>query len=148
MALIGEGHGGPWREKIEEDLAEALSLATGFASRDAVDALLERTLSKASADEDIVIVLRHPEDAQQTNDLLLDFLTTPGNFPGRIPNLRVTTPARYAGELAAKRPTTIVWAASANGGMRAFIGDSFAPQHFTLIVAGQDAMTLERSLTL
>jgi hypothetical protein len=146
MVLIGEGHGGPWREKIEEDLAAALSLAMALRAETPLMRYLKRMLGNASSDEDIVIVLRHPEDAQQTNDLLLDFLTTPGNFPGRIPDLRVTTPARYAGELTAKRPTTIVWAASASAGMRAFIGDSIAPQHFTLIVAGQDVVALERSL--
>ena len=146
MALVGDGRGGPWRETIQEDLTGALSLATALRAETPLMRYLKRTLSEASADEDIVIVLRHPEDAQQTNDLLLDFLTTPGSFPGRIPNLRVTTPARYAGELATKRPTTIVWAASGSGGMRAFVGDSFAPQHFRLIVAGQDAVTLERSL--
>jgi hypothetical protein len=146
MVLIGEGHGGPWRETTEKDLAEALSLAMALRAETPLMRYLKRTLTKATYDEDILIVLRHPEDAQQTNDLLLDFLTAPGNFPGRIPNLRVTTPARYSGELAAKRPTTVVWAASANGGMRAFIGDSFAPQRFTLIVAGQDAIAIERSL--
>jgi hypothetical protein len=146
IALIGDGHGGPWRESIQKDLAEALSLAMALRDETPLMRYLKRTLKEATADDDIVIVLRHPEDAQQTNDLLLDFLTTPGNFPGRIPDLRVTTPARYAGELTAKRPTTIVWAASAGGGMRTFIGDSVATPHFKLIVAGQDAVTLERSL--
>jgi len=43
-----------------------------------------------------LVVLRHPEDAQQTNDQLLDFLTAPGSFVGGVPELRVTTPYHYA----------------------------------------------------
>src|ERR1700730_13541812 len=109
---------------------------------------LKRVLSNAAADEDILVVLRHPEDGQQTSDLLLDFLTAPGGFPGRIPNLRITTPSRYAAELETKRPTTVVWAASATAGARACIGDSIAPRQFRLVVAGQDALTLKRSLAV
>ncbi len=107
---------------------------------------LKRCLTNASADEDIVVVLRHPEDAQQTTDLLLEYLTAPGNFAGSIPNLRVTTAGRYASELETKLPTTVVWAASANAGMRAYVGDSFAPYAFHLVVAGHDALTLKDTL--
>jgi len=146
MVLIGEGRGGPWREKIQADLTEALSLAASLREETPLQRYLKRVLSDASAREDIIMVLRHPEDAQQTNDLLLDFLTAPGSFPGRVPNLRVTTPSRYAVELATKRPTKVVWAASANSGMRAFLGDRIAPKQFRLVVAGQDALTLRRTL--
>jgi hypothetical protein len=146
MAFIGEGHGGPWRDKIQGDLAEALSLAASLRAETPLMRYLKRVLSDAGADEDILIVLRHPEDGQQTGELLLDYLTAPGSFPGRIPNLRVTTLSRYAAELETKRPTTVVWAASAIAGARAFIGDSFAPKQFRLVVAGQDALTLRRSL--
>jgi hypothetical protein len=132
--------------KIEADLGEALSLAGGLRAETPLMRYLKRVLTGAAADEDILVVLRHPEDAQQTADLLVDFLTAPGSFPGRIPNVRVTTPSRYTAEVATKRPTTVVWTASANAGMRAYVGDSFAPNQFRLVVAGQDALTLKRSL--
>jgi hypothetical protein len=148
MALIGEGRSGAWRDKIEADLGEALSLARGLRAETPLMRYLKRMLTIASADEDILVVLRHAEDAQQTGDLLLDFLTAPGSFSGRIPNVRVTTPSRYTAEVETKRPTTVVWTGSATAGMRAFVGDSFAPNQFRLVVAGQDALTIKRSLEL
>jgi hypothetical protein len=98
--------------------------------------------------EDVLLVLRHPEDAQQTTDILWDYLTAPGNFAQSIPNLRVTTPSRYAAELATKHPTIVIWAASANAGMRAYVGDSFSPKEFRLVVAGQDSLVLKDILEL
>jgi hypothetical protein len=148
MALIGESHGGRWREKIEADLAEALALANALRTDTPLMRYLKRVLTDASPDDDVLIVLRHPEDAQQANDFLLDFLTAPGRFSGRIPNMRVTTSSRYARELSIKKPTVVVWAASSNAGARAFIGDSFAPKQFRLVVAGQDAVTLTRLLAV
>lgn len=146
MALVGEGRGGAWRDKIEADLAQALSLASALHTETPVMRYLKRCLSSASSDEDILIVLRHPEDAQQTTDALLEFLTAPGNFAGSIPNLRVTTPGRYASELEAKLPTSVIWAASATAGMRSYVGDSFAPRSFHLVVAGHDSLTLKDTL--
>lgn len=146
MALIGERHGGAWRDEIQSDLEEALSLAGALRTDTPIMRYLKRCLTEASSDEDILVVLRHPEDAQQTTDALLEFLTAPGNFVGSIQNLRVTTPSRYAAELEANVPTTVIWAASANAGMRSYIGDSFAPHAFHLVVAGHDSLTLKNSL--
>jgi len=146
MVLVGEGRGGAWRDKIQADLTQALSLGSALRTDTPIMRYLVRCLTKASSDEDILIVLRHPEDAQQTTDVLLEFLTAPGNFAGSIPNLRVTTPGRYASELETKLPTTVIWAASSNAGMRSYVGDSFAPRSFHLVVAGHDSLTLKDTL--
>lgn len=146
MALIGEGRGGPWRGQIEADLAQALSLARALRGETPLMRYLKRVLGSAPGNEDLMIVLRHPEDAQQSANLLEDFLTTPGSFSRGIPNLRVTTPSGYVAEVAAKQPTMVVWAGSADAGMRTYVGDSVAPRRFRLVVAGQDASILSRSL--
>jgi hypothetical protein len=43
-------------------------------------------------------------------------------------------------------PTTVIWAASAIAGARAYVGDSPIPTEFRLLVAGQDAIVLRRVL--
>ena len=107
---------------------------------------LERTLTELDPRNDVLVVLRHPEDAQQTNDRLLDFLTTPGSFVRGVPELRVTTPSHYPAEVQRRRPSVVIWAASAVLGARAYIGDAYCPPQFQLVVAGQDAGTLHRIL--
>jgi hypothetical protein len=94
----------------------------------------------------VLVVLRHPEDAQQTSDRLLDFLTMPGSFVGGVPELRVTTPNHYAAEVEQRPPSVVIWAASAILGARAYIGDAYCPSEFRLVVAGQDSGTLHRTL--
>lgn len=145
-ALIGEGRAGHLRADIEKELANGISLAQELAISTPLMRYLKRVLNQSSGDDDILVVLRHPEDAQQTADILTDYLTEPGRFPGRIPNVRITTPFRYAGEFGEKAPTTVVWAASAMLGGKAYIGDAVCPKLFRLVVAGQDAAMLGRTL--
>jgi hypothetical protein len=135
MALLGEGHAGPWREMIQADLIEGLGLATALRVETPLMRYLQRTLTELDPRNDVLVVLRHPEDAQQTNDRLLDFLTTPGSFVGGVPELRVTTPGHYAAEVR-RRPSVVIWAASAVLGARAYIGDAYCPPQFRLVVAG------------
>lgn len=146
MALLGEGHGGPWRDMIQADLTEGLSLAATLCTETPLMRYLQRTLTDLNPKNDVLVVLRHPEDAQQTNDRLLDFLTTPGSFVGGIPELRVTTPNLYSAEVQRQRPSVVIWAASAVLGARAYIGDGYCLPQFRLVVAGQDAGTLYRIL--
>lgn len=148
MALLGEGRGAHLREDIARDLAEGLVLANAIRDETPLLRYLKRVLDDAGRYKDVLVVLRHAEDAQQANDRLLDYLTEPGRFIGHVPNLRVTTPSRYAGEVQSQAPSVIVWAAAASTGARAYIGDSLAPEEFRLIVAGQDAVTLRRTLDL
>jgi hypothetical protein len=144
--LIAEGRAGHLRDAVQSDLSEALSLSTALRADTPLLRYLKRTLDVASRDEDFLVVLRHPEDAQQTNILLLDYLTEPGRFVSGVPELRVTTPSRYAGEMSAKLPTCVIWAASPIAGTRAYIGDAVLPVQFRLLVAGQDVVTLSRIL--
>jgi hypothetical protein len=146
MALLGEGHAGPWREMIQADLTEGLGLAAALRTETPLMRYLQRTLTELNPRNDVLVVLRHPEDAQQTNDRLLDFLTTPGSFVGGIPELRVTTPSHYAVEVQRRQPSVVIWAASSVPGARAYIGDANCPPQFRLVVAGQDAGTLHRIL--
>ena len=146
MALLGEGHAGPWREMIQADLTEGLGLAAALRVETPLMRYLQRTLTELDPRNDVLVVLRHPEDAQQTNDRLLDFLTTPGSFVGGVPELRVTTPGHYAAEVQRRRPSVVIWAASAVPGARTYIGDAYCPPQFRLVVAGQDAGTLHRLL--
>jgi hypothetical protein len=146
MALLGEGHAGPWREMIEADLTEGLSLAGALRVETPLMRYLQRVLRELDPHHDVLVVLRHPEDAQQGNDRLLDFLTTPGSFLGGVPELRVATPNHYAAEVERRQPSVVIWAASAVLGARAYIGDAYCPPQFRLVVAGQDAGTLHRIL--
>lgn len=146
LGLIADGRAGHLRAVIEPDLTEALDLASALRVGTPLHRYLIRMLDEAHREEDILVVLRHPEDAQQANIMLLDYLTEPGRFTSGVPELRVTTPSRYAGELAAKQPTCVVWAASPIAGMRAFIGDAIGPEKFILLVAGQDVVTISRIL--
>ena len=146
MALLGEGHAGPWREMIHADLTEGLGLAAALRTETPLMRYLQRTLTELDPQNDVLVVLRHPEDAQQANYRLLDFLTTPGSFVGGVPELRVTTPSHYAAEVQRRRPSVVIWAASAVLGARAYIGDAYCPSQFRLVVAGQDAGTLHRTL--
>lgn len=146
MALVGEGHAGPWRQMIEADLADGLALAASLRVETPVMRYLQRVLTELDPQNDVLVVLRHPEDAQQANDRLLDFLTKPGSFAGGVPELRVTTPSHYATEVERRRPSVVIWAASAMLGARAYIGDAYCPSQFRLVVAGQDAGTLHRTL--
>jgi hypothetical protein len=148
MALVGEGHAGAWRDAIQSDLAEALALAATLRTETPLMRYLKRTLPEIDPCNDVVVVLRHPEDAQQANYQLLDFLTEPGSFPAGVPELRVTTPSHYSSEVERTRPTVVIWAASANLGARAYIGDAYCPPQFRLVVAGQDASALNRILSL
>jgi hypothetical protein len=146
MALLGEGLAGPWREIIHADLSEGLGLAAALRTDTPLMRYLQRTLTELDPRNDVLVVLRHPEDAQQANDLLLDFLTTPGSFVGGVPELRVTTQRHYAAEVERRRPSVVIWAASAVLGARAYVGDAYCPLQFRLVVAGQDAGTLHRIL--
>jgi hypothetical protein len=127
MALLAEGHAGPYRESIRSDLAEGLSLAAALRTETPLMRYLQRTLTELDPRNDVIVVLRHPEDAQQANDVLLDFLTTPGSFVGGVPEFRVTTPKHYAAELERRRPSVVIWAASAILGAHAYIGDGYCP---------------------
>ena len=146
QGLISEGRGGHARGAIERDLAEGLSLASALRTGTPLLRYLTRLLDESDRDEDILVVLRHPEDAQQANIFLLDYLTEPGRFTQGVPELRVTTPSRYASELAARYPTCVVWAASPIAGTRAYVGDPVTPKQFRLLVAGQDVVTIARIL--
>jgi hypothetical protein len=146
MALLGEGHAGPWREMIQADLTEGLSLTAALRVETPLMRYLQRVLTELDPHNDVLVLLRHPEDVQQASDLLLDFLTTPGSFVGGVPELRVTTPNHYAAEVERRRPSVVIWAASAVLGVRAYIGDAYCPSQFRLVVAGQDAGTLHRIL--
>ncbi len=146
LGLIADGHGGHLREAIENDLNEALSLSSALRTDTPLLRYLKRTLDTSSSHDDFLVVLRHPEDAQQANIQLLDYLTEPGRFESGVPDLRVTTPSRYNGEISERLPTCVVWAASPISGTRAFIGDSVLPAQFRLLVAGQDVVTLNRIL--
>jgi hypothetical protein len=144
MALLAEGHAGPRRESIRSDLAEGLVLAAALRAETPLMRYLQRTLTELDPRNDVIVVVRHPEDAQQANDVLLDFLTTPGSFVGGIPQLRITTPRHYVPEVERRRPSVVIWAASAILGARAYIGDAYCPSQFRLVVAGQDAATVHR----
>ncbi|MCK1723239.1 hypothetical protein [Bradyrhizobium sp. 141] len=146
QGLIAEGRGGHARGDIERDLADGLSLASALRTGTPLLRYLKRLLDESSRNEDILVVLRHPEDAQQANILLLDYLTEPGRFTQGVPELRVTTSSRYASELVARHPTCVVWAASPIAGTRAYVGDPLASKQFRLLVAGQDVVTIGRIL--
>ena len=88
MASVADGHAGPWRDAIQSDLAEGLALAGALRAETPLMRYLKRVLTEIDPRNDIVIVLRHPEDAQQASDRLLDFLTEPGSFITGIPELR------------------------------------------------------------
>src|SRR5262249_52407320 len=126
------------------DLEEAHSLANGLSAETPLGRYLERRL--ATGQGDVLIVLRHPEDAHLARERLGEFLTEPGRFTRAVPEIRVTTVARYPEEMMARMPTTVIWAASAIAGARAYIGDSPIPAEFRLLVAGQDAIVLRRIL--
>ena len=146
MALLAEGHAGPWGESIRSDLAEGLGLAAVLRTETPLMRYLQRTLTEIDPRNDVIVVLRHPEDAQQANDVLLDFLTMPGSFVGGTPELWVITAKHYAAEVERRRPSVVIWAASAILGARTYIGDAYCPPQFRLVVAGQDAATLHRIL--
>lgn len=146
LGLIADGRGGRDREAIERDLKEAFSLALLLRTDTPLLRYLKRALDASSRHDDFLVVLRHPEDAQQTNIQLLDYLTEPGRFQSGIPDLRVTTPSRYSGEVSERLPTCVIWAASPVGGTRAFVGDTELPAQFRILVAGQDVITIKRIL--
>jgi hypothetical protein len=146
MALVGEGHAGPSRDMIQSDLDEALGLAAALRAETPLMRYLQRVLAELDPRNDVLVVLRHPEDAQQTNDRLLDLLTMPGSFMGGVPELRVTTTGHYSAEVKRRRPSVVIWAGSAVLGARAYIGDAYCPQQFRLVVAGQDADVIHRTL--
>jgi hypothetical protein len=146
LGFIAEGRAGHLRGAIQSDLSEALSLSSALRVDTPLLRYLRRTLDTSSRNDEILVVLRHPEDAQQANIQLLDYLTEPGRFETGVPELRVTTPNRYYGELLAKLPTCVIWAASAISGIRAYVGDAILPAQFRLLVAGQDVVTLARIL--
>ena len=89
MALLGEGHAGPWRDAIQADLAEGLGLASALRTETPLLRYLKRVLAEVDPNNNVLVVLRYPEDAQQANDQLLDYLTTPGSFVTGVPELRV-----------------------------------------------------------
>jgi hypothetical protein len=146
MAGVADGHAGPWRDSIQSDLAEGLGLAEALRAETPLMRYLKRVLTEIDSDNDVMVVLRHPEDAQQASDRLLDFLTAPGSFRAGVPELRVTTPHHYSAEVQRKKPTVVIWAASTDVGARSYIGDAFCPAQFRLVVAGHDALTLSRVL--
>jgi len=137
---------GPWRDAIQADLAEGLALAGALRAETPLMRYLIRVLTGIDPANDVLVVLRHPEDAQQASDHLLDFLTAPGSFVAGVPELRVTTPGHYASEVQRKKPTVVIWAASTDVGARSYIGDAYCPSQFRLVVAGHDALTLSRVL--
>jgi hypothetical protein len=146
MASVAEGHAGPWRDAIQADLAEGLALAGSLRNETPLMRYLKRVLTETDPCNDVLVVLRHPEDAQQSGDRLLDFLTAPGSFVAGVPELRVTTPGHYASEIQRKKPSVVIWAASTDIGARSYIGDGYCPSEFRLVVAGHDALTLSRVL--
>jgi hypothetical protein len=146
LAEIAAGHAGHLRDIIQKDLTEALAAADALRTETPLMRYVRRTLAEAPTSGDILLVLRHPEDAQQAYNYFLDYLTEPGQFMVGVPNFRVTTPNRYYGEIATRAPSSVIWAASPIGGTRAYIGDAIAPAEFRILVAGQDVVTLERIL--
>ena len=146
LALVGEGHAGPWREMIQADLSEGLTLAAALRVETPLMRYLRRTLTELGPQSDVLVVLRYPEDAQQASDRLLDFLTAPGSLAVGVSDLRITTPNGYAAALERRPPSVVIWAASPVLGSRAYIGDANCPPQFRLVVAGQDAGTLHRIL--
>jgi hypothetical protein len=146
LAEIAAGHAGHLRDILQRDLDEALAVADALRSETPLMRYVRRELADAPANSDILLVLRHPEDAQQAYNYLLDYLTEPGRFTAGVPNFRVTTPNRYYGEIATRAPSCVIWAASPIGGTRAYIGDAIAPAEFRMLVAGQDVVTLDRIL--
>ena len=98
---------------IHADLNEGLGLAAALRTETPLMRYLRRALTELDPRNDVLVVLRHPEDAQQANDRLLDFLTTPGSFVGGVPELRVATPGHYAAEVQWRRPSVVIWAAPA-----------------------------------
>src|SRR6185437_11234186 len=108
LALLAEGAGGPLKEKIANALATGLDLANAMLSDTPLLRYLKRLLDTGASNEDILVVLRHPEDAQQTGERLLDYLTEPGRFVGAVPSVRPPTPYRYEGSLETQRPTIVV----------------------------------------
>lgn len=146
MAGVADGHAGPWRDAIQSDLAEGLGLADALRIDTPLMRYLKRVLTEIDPSNDVVAVLRHPEDAQQANDQLLEFLTAPGSFAAGVPELRITTPNHYSAEVQRRKPTVVIWAASTDMGARSYIGDEFCPAQFRLVVAGHDALTLSRVL--
>ena len=123
-------------------MEEAYSLASALCGETPVGRYLKRVLGVVTGD--VLIVLRHAEDAQLARERLSDYLTEPGRFKRTVPEVRVTTPARYAEDVGARTPTMVIWAASAISGARAYIGDAATPSDFRLVVAGQDVVMLRR----
>ena len=138
--LIAAGASYPKRDILLADLEEAHTLANGLGVETPLGRYLERRL--ATGQGDVLIVLRHPEDAHLARERLGEFLTEPGRFIRAVPELRVTTVARFPEEMMARMPTTVIWAASAIAGARAYIGNSPIPTEFGLLVAGQDTIVL------
>ncbi len=146
LAEIAAGHSGHLRDILQKDLDEALAAADALRTETPLMRYVKRELADALTSSDILLVLRHPEDAQQAYNYFLDYLTEPGQFRAGVPNFRVTTANRYYGEIATRAPSCVIWAASPIGGTRAYIGDAIAPAEFRMLVAGQDVVTLERIL--
>ena len=61
----------PWRDAIQLDLAAGLGLADALRTETPLMRYLKRVLTEIDPENDVVAVLRHPEDAQQANDQLL-----------------------------------------------------------------------------
>jgi hypothetical protein len=146
LAEIAAGHAGRLRDILQKDLDEAFAAANALRTETPLMRYVRRELADAPTSSDILLVLRHPEDAQQAYNYFLEYLTEPGQFTAGVPNFRVTTPNRYYGEIATRAPSCVIWAASPIGGTRAYIGDAIAPAQFRMLVAGQDVVTLERIL--
>ena len=146
LAEIASGHAGHLRDILKKDLDEALAAADALRTETPLMRYVRRALADAPTSSDILLVLRHPEDAQQAYNYFLDYLTEPGRFTAGVPNFRVTTPNRYYGEIATRAPSCVIWAASPISGTRAYIGDAIAPAEFRMLVAGQDVVTLDRIL--
>lgn len=148
LGLVAEGRAGHLRTDVEKDLKQALSLSSALRRDTPLLRYLKQMLAQSKRSEDILVVLRHPEDAQLAYIQLLDYLTTPGRFVHGVPELRVTTPSRYLGVFSTRPPTSVVWAASPIAGTRAYIGDPILPNQFHLLVAGQDVVTINRILSV
>lgn len=144
--LIAAGASCDKRDVLLADLEEAYSLASELCTETPLSRYLKRVLGIVTGD--VLIVLRYAEDAQLARERLGDYLTEPGRFKRTVPEFRVTTPARYAEEVAARMPAIVIWAASAVSGARAYIGDVATPLEFRLLVAGQDAVMLCRILEI
>lgn len=146
MRLIAAGASCDKRDVLLADLEEAHSLASALCAETPLGRYLKRVLGIVTGD--VLIVLRHAEDAQLARERLGDYLTEPGRFQRTVPEVRVTTPARYAEDVVGRTPTMVIWAASAVSGARAYIGDAATPSEFRLLVAGQDAVMLRRALEI